>query len=193
MKPPVAPSAAAKPWKLEQAAQVVRSGGVIAYPTEAVFGLGCDPENEQAVRRILDLKQRPVEKGVILIAADQRQLAPYLLPIRKEHQQQLDEYWPGPVTCVLPASDRAPKWITGGRPSIAVRVTAHPVVSALCQRAGMPLVSTSANKAGREPLRDAASVRKSLGHALDHIVNAPVGDLAEPTRIIDLASGKTLR
>lgn len=179
--------------RLEEAARALQQGGVIAYPTEAVFGLGCDPLNEAAVMRILEIKRRAVEKGVILIAADRRQLMPYIGLLDDEMNAKLDEVWPGPVTCVVPAGDRAPDWITGGRPGIAVRVTAHPVAAALCRQARMPIVSTSANRAGEPPLRTASAVAQSLGADLDHVVDAPVGELDQPTTILDISSGQTLR
>lgn len=180
-------------WQLKQAAQTVRDGGVIAYPTEAVYGLGCDPLNSQAVLRLLALKQRPMAKGLILIAADQAQLAPYMAPLSNEQQAKLDATWPGPVTWLVPARTETPRWLRGQYDSIAVRVTSHPLASALCRELGHALVSTSANPAGKTPARTSLKVRQYFGDQLDFVLSGPLGDQAAPTEIRELTSGKIIR
>lgn len=173
---------------------IIRKGGVIAYPTEAVWGLGCDPWNSEAVRRILELKSRPVDKGLILVAASIEQVRFLLTPLSEELQQQAISHWPGPVTCLIPDINRqTPDWVRGSHSSIAVRVSEHPVVKALCDSAGMPLVSTSCNPAGQEPARDAAQVRCYFNNQLDYIVPGELGGNQKPSRIIDIVSGKQLR
>lgn len=169
-------------------------GGIFAYPTEAVFGLGCDPDNEQAVMKILALKQRPVEKGVILIASNYSQLLPYVKDdaIPMDRRTEIVSSWPGPNTWLLPKSDKAPDWITGGSPLIAVRVTAHPVVRALCDFLGKPLVSTSANLAGHEPARTVAEVEQEFGGKVQ-IIQAQVGEQAQPTQIRHGLTGQVIR
>ncbi len=166
---------------------------MIAYPTEAVFGLGCDPLEYQAVQRILDLKRRDAAKGLILIASRFEQLLPFIAPLDSAQRLSLDASWPGPVTWVVPAAPHTPFWLTGGRKTIAVRVSAHPRVRELCELCGMALVSTSANKSGAPPARSALQVRNSLGSDVDYIVPGPVGGLTRPTEIRDLVSGKILR
>lgn len=175
------------------AVRALRARGLIAYPTEAVFGLGCDPNDEAAVLRLLAAKHRRVEKGLILAAADLDQLLPYITPLDAVRTERLRDTWPGPVTWLVPASDRCPTWIRGRHSAVAVRVSAHPVVRDLCRRFGGPIVSTSANRAGREPARDARSVRRAFGPVLDAIVNAPVGGAEKPSEIRDLASGRIIR
>src|SRR5690606_18310794 len=147
-----------------EAATALRSGGVIAYPTEAVWGLGCDPRNEAAVLRLLALKQREVDKGLILVGASEAQLTPYIdmLALDAAQRAAVLASWPGPHTWIVPASTQAPAWITGTHTGIAVRVSAHPTVIALCDAFGGALVSTSANRAG-EP---APSRRDALDPAL---------------------------
>lgn len=181
------------PWKLREAARCVRSGGLIAYPTEAVYGLGCDPLNEVAMANLLELKQRPVEKGVILIAADFEQLRPYVKTLPQEQMQRVLESWPGPNTWLLPVADDLPRWLSGSHSTLAVRVTGHPVAAALCRACGTPLVSTSANRSGQRPARSALQVRLKLRPGVDCIVHAPLGGNPAPSTIRDALTGRTLR
>lgn len=181
-------------WLLLHAAErAVRSGGLIAYPTEAVYGLGCDPRHEVAVRRLLALKRRPASKGLILIAAGYAQLAPFLQPLRPEDCARLAATWPGPATWLVPARPDTPRWLRGRHDTLAVRVTAHPVAAALCQLCGHPLVSTSANRSGRPPARTALAVRRQLGQALDYLLPGPTGGAVQPTAIRDLRTQQLLR
>jgi len=180
-------------WQLRQAARIIHAGGLIAYPTEAVYGLGCDPLNAAAVQRLLTLKQRPMGKGLILIASDLDQLRPFLLPLSTADEAILHATWPGPVTWLLPARPETPRWLRGMHDTLAVRVTAHPLAAALCRQLGHPLVSTSANRSGQTPARSPLAVRRQLGSALELIVSGHLGNQARPTSIHDLASGRILR
>ena len=179
--------------ELQRAAQVVRSGGVIAYPTEAVFGLGCDPLNAEAVERVIAIKGRSAAKGLILIAADPRQLEPFIQPLPLERREQILASWPGPVTWVLPARPEIPEQLTGGRPTLAVRVTAHPLAAALCRACDTPLVSTSANFSGEPPATSADQVQQRLGELVDYVVNGECGPQKRPSTIRDGLSGAVLR
>lgn len=180
---------------LETVLPALRSGAVIAYPTEAVWGLGCDPANATAVTRLLALKQRPVEKGMILVAADPAQLEGWvqLDALPADRRQAVLQSWPGANTWIVPAGDRAPRWITGIHSGIAVRVSAHPLVSALCRAWGGPLVSTSANLAGQPPARERAQLDPALLEKLDGLLDGPTGGLAQPTPIRVASSGEVLR
>lgn len=171
------------------------AGELLAYPTEAVFGLGCDPRNEKAVQKLLELKQRPLEKGVILLAADYSQLVAYVadLKIPQDKRFSVFSHWPGPITLVLPASERTPKWLTGGRDTIAVRVTAHEPARQLCKAMGSAIVSTSANVTGEAPLTTASAVREAFGEQIAWVMDAPVGHLATPTKIIDPLTNSVVR
>ena len=179
--------------RLNAAARVVQAGGLIAYPTEAVYGLGCNPRNKQAVQRLLTLKRRPMHKGLILIAADFAQLAPFLQPLSPADQAPLAATWPGPHTWLIPARADAPQWLRGRHDTLAVRVTAHPLVAALCRVCGHPLVSTSANFNCRPPARTALAVRRQLGMAIDYLLSGPTGGAAKPTEIRDLRTGQRVR
>ena len=145
-------------WKLREAARCFHRGGLIAYPTEAVYGLGCDPLDSAAVERLLRLKDRPVAKGLILIAADFAQLLPFVRQLPPDLMQPVFDSWPGPNTWLLPARKDTPAWLTGCHDSLAVRVTAHPIAGALCRACRSPLVSTSANLSRRPPARTGLQV-----------------------------------
>ncbi len=179
--------------KLRLACTALRVGGVIAYPTEAVWGLGCEPRNEAAVERLLALKRRDWRKGLILVAADFAQLEPFVQLPSRTAQKRAFSTWPGPATWVFPASDHTPMWISGERNSVAIRVSAHPVVQALCRAYGGPIVSTSANREGRPPARSATQVRLAFPRGLDALVPGALGGQAAPTTIRDVTSGLILR
>ncbi|WP_370546272.1 L-threonylcarbamoyladenylate synthase type 1 TsaC [Edwardsiella tarda] len=172
----------------------LRQQRVIAYPTEAVFGLGCDPDSESAVQALLDLKQRPWDKGLILIAADYQQLLPYVCDeaLQGERRTAVFAQWPGPVTWVMPARDDTPRWLTGRFSTLAVRVSAHPMVQQLCRAYGKPLVSTSANLSGLAPCRSASEVREQFG-ARFPVLDAAVGGRQNPSEIRDALSGELFR
>ena len=177
--------------KIRHAADVIRAGGVVGYPTEAVYGLGCDPGNDDAVHRILTLKRRRESAGLILIAADARQLIGWIDPTDAE-SRHLHGGDAG-VTWVVTAGPLTPRWITGGRPTVATRITRHPPAAALCRAADMPIVSTSANRRGRPPARDALGVRRAFGADIDYLLTGPTGGRARPSEIRDARSGVILR
>ncbi len=179
-------------WRLSQAVRHLRRGGVIAYPTEGVFGLGCDPCREGAVAEILELKGRPAAKGMILIAADFDQLLPFVSVPPAAVLARILASWPGPVTWILPAAPRVPAWLTGGRSTLACRVTDHPVAARLCRAFGRPLVSTSANPTGRPPARSLLQVRRYFGRRV-LMIPGPLGRLEGPTPIYDALTGCCLR
>lgn len=179
------------PPRLQQVRAHIRAGGVLAYPTESCFGLGCAPDDARGLRHLLRLKGRPNHKGMIVIAADVAQLLPYLVPLSRETRQKLARYWPGPYTFLLPASRKVLPLLRGQHRTLAVRVTAHPVARALCRAVG-PLVSTSANRAGQVALRQARACRAAFA---DEVMVWPgqVGARRLPSTIIDFASGRVLR
>ncbi len=171
----------------------LKQSGVIAYPTEAVFGLGCNPFDAQAVHQILDLKKRSISKGLILIAADWKQLAPLLLIPNETVLKKMLATWPGPATWIIPAQPWIPRWLKGCHDSLAVRVTGHPVASGLCRAFGGPLVSTSANIAGLQPAKNPLQIRCRFGHSKVLIVPGALGKEKQTSRIIDAVSGRVIR
>ncbi len=182
-------------FDIPQAVAALRRGGVIAYPTEAVWGLGCDPFNAIAVRRLLRIKQRDECKGLILVSADLAQIASFIdldaLPM--ERLKAVRATWPGPYTWVLPCPSRVPEWLRGAHPTIALRISAHRRVAALCNAFGGPIVSTSANLAGREPARTIDALDPALLAQIDGLLDGITGGLETPTPIRDAASGTVLR
>ncbi|MES0873077.1 L-threonylcarbamoyladenylate synthase [Sinimarinibacterium thermocellulolyticum] len=180
------------PWHLRRALDALADGGVIACPTEAVWGLSCDPLDRHAVLRLLDLKQRDWRKGLILVAAAFDDLPDFVELPSHNAMKRATATWPGPATWIFPAAPDAPRWLTGEHDGIAVRVTAHPLLRALCERFG-PLVSTSANRSGRPPARSITEVRLQFRDTLDAIVPGALGGLAKPTTIRDVQTGHILR
>jgi len=178
-----------------QAVSLLQEGEVLAYPTEAVYGLGCLPRLKESVYRILSLKKRPVEKGLILVAATMEQLKP-LLDLRQIKEKRLADIlktWPGPYTWVFPATEQVPHWITGSHHSVAVRLSAHPVVQALCLGLGSPIVSTSANVATEPPLGDLELLRQVFSGKISGVVAGDLGGLGQPTSVQDAITNRILR
>jgi L-threonylcarbamoyladenylate synthase len=180
------------PWQLREARRCLDRGDVLAYPTEAVYGLGCDPLNAAAVMRLVALKQRPLEAGLILIAADFTQIEPFVAPLPAPVRRRVFASWPGPVTWLLPARPDVPTWLRGRHATLAVRITAHPGSRALCRTFGGALVSTSANPHGRPPARTALQVQRYFGAKIA-VVPGPLGNRPRPSEIRDAATGRVLR
>ncbi len=178
---------------INEAVKILRNGGVIAYPSESVYGLGCDPGNTESIKRLLALKQRQRDKGLILIASDFAQLAPYLIDIDERLQQRVMRSWPGPATWLWPARENVSRWLRGQHDTLAVRVSAHPLAAKLCQQFGGALISTSANPAQNSPARSAQQVRNLFGGNLDYILEGRTGGGAAPTEIRDILSGSVVR
>ncbi len=178
-----------------QAAVALRQAGVIAYPTEGVWGLGCNPFDEAAVLRLLAIKQRAVEKGMILIAGSLTQLDAIVdwSRLSEVRRSVVINSWPGPNTWVVPAQLRVPRWITGSHDSVAVRVTDHPDVIALCAAFDGPLVSTSANFSSLAPARTRDTLDPALLAIIDGVLVGETAGLSRPTMIRDARSGETLR
>ncbi len=178
---------------IRRAAEIMASGGVIAYPTEAVWGLGCDPLNEQAVQRLLSLKSRPVEKGLILITGQMAHFNSVFADLPESQVEKLTSTWPGPTTWLVPDQWHIPEWVKGEFTSVALRVTNHPLVAALTEQFGGPIISTSANPTTKPPAISKLRVHQYFGDELDYIVPGKLGGLDKPSKIIDLATDRILR
>ena len=181
-------------WQVKQAANRMLSGEVLAYPTEAVWGLGCDPENQAATMRLLEIKNRPVHKGLILVAGSAVQVEFLLDALTPAQRKKILATWPGPTTWLIPDDGAMiPWWIKGDHSSVAVRVSAHPLVASLCMAFGGPIVSTSANKAGQPPAKTALKVVKQMGWEIDGLLYGSLGSERSPSRILDLLSDAVVR
>lgn len=180
------------PWALNRLARAVSAGAVIAYPTDTIWGLGCDPFNADSVARILQIKQRPVEKGLILLASRIEQCESFI-ELESGQREMLLLPRTTPTTWLVGASKLCPWWIRGSHATVAIRLTDHPLLQYLCDRLHSPLVSTSANRAGRATVRNALQARRQFADELDFIVSGYQAGSGRPSEIKSLASGTTLR
>ncbi|MEH6625461.1 MAG: Sua5/YciO/YrdC/YwlC family protein [Motiliproteus sp.] len=181
-------------WYIKQAVRALRHGGVIAYPTEAVWGLGCDPWDRKAVMRLLTIKQRAVEKGLILVAADISQLGPLGQNLSESERSLISSSGDIPTTWLIPDPDMIiPNWIKGIHKDVAIRVSTHSGVKSLCKSYGGMLVSTSANRSGDEAAHSLWQVRCALGQDIDYILPGKLGGCARPSEIRALRGGNILR
>ncbi|MFD1383333.1 L-threonylcarbamoyladenylate synthase [Rhodanobacter aciditrophus] len=174
-------------------ADIIRQGGVVAYPTEAVWGLGCDPFNEQAVQQILTLKSRPMEKGLILITGHESQLTPWQYMLPAEQFARLIAKTERPTSWVVPDTQITPAWVRGQHPSVAIRLSQHEPVQALCHAYQGAIVSTSANPAGLEPAISKEKVIAYFSDKLDAIFDQPLGQASKPSQVLDLMTGQQFR
>ncbi|MCW9047487.1 MAG: L-threonylcarbamoyladenylate synthase [Gammaproteobacteria bacterium] len=177
--------------QIEQAAKIIKDGGVISYPTESVFGLGCDPLNESAVKRILHLKKRPIDKGLIIVAGDIKQLAPYIDISAKEKQKILSEK--SVTTWLVNKSPFTPSWVSGKHKKVAVRVSKHPLIIKLCQLINQPLISTSANPSGSSPAITSQQSNQYFSSNVDLYIDYQSIRSGQPTQIKDITSDTVIR
>ncbi len=178
---------------IQKAVDAIKKGLLIAYPTEAIYGLGCDPFNEEAVHTLIALKKRDPKKGLVLVASDWRHIDPLIEPLEPAAQMQVEMDWPGHTTYVFPKGRFAPRWICGDHNSIAIRISAHPIVKQLCDTAGQAIVSTSANHEGFPPIRDLRALKLYFGDELACIVPGELGGEINPSSIVDAVTGERLR
>ncbi len=183
------------PFNIEQGVHALKQGKIIAYPTEAVFGLGCDPQNEKALLALLELKKRTPNKGMILIASDVEQIIPYIdiSQVPKDKWKAIQQSWPGPFTFVFPATKAVHALVKGQYTTVAVRVTAHMVAKHLCEAFGGAIVSTSANISQDSPLRTAQAVYDLFAKNIAGVVAGNVGELLKPTSIQNAVTDEIYR
>ena len=175
------------------AVERLQAGLVIAYPTEAVFGLGCDPANESAVRKLLLLKGRHESAGLVLIASEFSQLKPWIAEVKEALVKKAMQTWPGPVTWLFPRAEGVPDYVAGKHKTVAVRITAHEPSRKLCTAFGSALISTSANHTSAEPARSAEEVQSYFGSGIAGILAGDLGSGDNPSEIRDLVSSKIIR
>lgn len=175
------------------AVEQLRAGQIIAYPTEAVYGLGCDPANEAAIRRLLALKGRPESAGFVLIASEFSQLLPWVSKLEESLIAKAMQTWPGPITWLFPRAADTPDYVAGTHDTIAVRITAHEPSRVLCDAFGSALISSSANHRAARPARSAAEVEAYFGDQIAGTLTGPLGGSERPSEIRDLATGTVIR
>jgi len=178
---------------IQTAVTSLRQGKVIAYPTEAVYGFGCDPFNIHAVSEILRIKGRGIEKGFILVASNWEQVEHLVDPIEPAALARVFSTWPGPNTWLFPANDQVPHWIRGRFPNVAIRISDHPIIQKLCDTFGGPLVSTSANKMGYPATRDYRTTLMTFGDQVDFIIEGETGKRLRETAIANAVTGEVIR
>jgi len=179
--------------KTRLASRILLRGGIIAYPTEGVWGLGCLPWNEQGASRILQIKRRSESKGMILVAAKITQLSDYLEGLAQDQLDLLAESWPGAVTWLVPDNGAAPGWIVGDHDTVALRVSAHPVIQSICTQTNSELISTSANFAGKAPAQNSLQIRRNFGGSLDYIYPGELSQPGKPSEIRRLLDNCVVR
>jgi len=170
----------------------LRSGGLIAYPTRASYGLGCLPDHPLALRRLMRLKHRPTHKGMIVVSDQKKRLRNLMGPLSTEQHHALSEKWPGNWTWLVPASKKVLPLLRGKNQSIALRVDSYPAVKTLCHRLETALVSTSANRSGHQPIRSFREILHRFGHRLT-VIKGKCQKGARASTIADLHSRKILR
>lgn len=179
--------------QIKNAVDNLRQGKIIAYPTEAIYGLGCDPFNQAAVDRLLKIKNRPEEKGFILIADNWQRVENLVKPIDKTLLKKILSTWPNHITWIFPASSKTPEWIRGAHTTIAIRITSFPVAKKLCEMFEKPIISTSANIEGTKPLKTEKEVKKIFKNQIDYIIDAPVGNHEKPSEMREALTGNVIR
>lgn len=176
---------------VNEALPLIQQGGIVAYPTEAVYGLGCDPFNCAAVEALCELKGREIGKGLILIIDNWSQLFSLTAPITDEQLARVKATWPGFTTWIFPKALSLPSWITGDHDSIAIRMSQHPIARALAT--DNPIISTSANLSGYPPATTGEQVVEQFPNGIDAIVTGALGSELKPSPIYDILSGQQLR
>ena len=182
------------PWAINRLSKAVGNGAVIAYPTDTIWGFGCHPRLASSAIKILNIKQRPVDKGLILLSSRFEYCKPYIDPKLSEEQINLiNQKYQNPTTWLVPAAKSCPIWLTGGFPTVALRITDHPFVEALCNDIHSPIVSTSANRHRRSTIRNALQARRQFGEEVDYIVNGFNTGTNRASEIKLLTTGNTTR
>ncbi len=176
---------------ISDALTILNQGKILAYPTEAVYGLGCCPFDQKAVGHLASLKGRSLDQGFILLISDWTQLDPLIQVQPSFVMDRVRATWPGPVTWIFPKSEIVPDWISGKHGGVAIRMTAHPIARALCSVG--PIVSTSANRSGMTPAVDERSIRAQFSEGIDACLVGDLGGALQPSEIHDLLTGKQVR
>lgn len=179
----------ASPAEVERAAGVLRAGGLVAFPTETVYGLGADASNREAVERLYRVKGRPADHPVIIHFDSLERALAWARDVPEEAGILARRFWPGPLTLILKGSEKAKPFVTGGQPSVGVRVPSHPVAQALLKAFGGGVAAPSANRFGRISPTTAAHVREDLGSDVDLVLEGGPSEVGIESTIVDLSQG----
>ena len=171
---------------LEEAAKWIRTGGLVALPTDTLYGLAADPFRADAVARVFTVKGRAEGHALPLIAADADQIAARLSPLSPVAERLAAKFWPGPLTLLIPAPAALARDVTGGTGRVAVRVPAHDIARAICRAADRPITATSANRSGQPATADPAEVERALGGDIDLLIDTGPTRGGPPSTIVDV-------
>lgn len=172
------------------AVQIIRNGGVVAFPTETYYGLAVDPANESALRDLYRLKQRESEKPVLVLIDNSNSLGSVVSDVPDVYRPLMAKYWPGPLTLIFPAKKTLPSLLTGHTDTVGVRVSPHPVAAALVQTMGKAITATSANLSGNNPARSAGEVKSIFGNRIDYILDGGETAGGRCSTLVGLKDGK---
>jgi len=156
--------------KIEQAAALIRKGGVVAFPTETYYGLAVDPFNEKALQRLFTLKQRSASKPILTLVNTPEQLYLLVSAIPEQYRLLMDRFWPGPLTLIFPAQNDVSTILTGGTKTVGARISSNPIARLLVEKCDGPITATSANLSGIRPASSPSKVRQQFADQLDMIV-----------------------
>ncbi|HWX40602.1 MAG TPA: L-threonylcarbamoyladenylate synthase [Blastocatellia bacterium] len=176
------------PELIERAAQVIRDGGLVAFPTETVYGLGADAMNERAVRRIFEAKGRPADNPLIVHVADREMLSTVAAQISSRAERLIQHFWPGPLTLVLKRGPEVALSVSAGLETVAVRMPRSKVALQLLESAGRPIAAPSANASGRLSPTSAQHVLEDLGGKIDIVLDAGPANIGIESTVLDLTS-----
>lgn len=182
------------PWAINRLSHSIEQGAVIAYPGDTIWGFGCHPLLKDSVERIFRIKRRSSSKGLILLSSDLGFCLPYVSEdLTLDQIKQIQQSQAQPTTWLIPASQHCPSWLRGGFSTIAVRITQHPFIKALCTELESPIVSTSANLSGKTTIRNSTQARRLFSSQLDTIVSGYQPGTGRPSEIKSLVSGDIIR
>ncbi|SHO45501.1 L-threonylcarbamoyladenylate synthase [Desulfopila aestuarii] len=171
---------------IRRAVEAIRSGQVVAVPTETYYGLAVDPCNQMALQELFTLKKRPQHKPILVLISRLEQLEKFAATIPLPYLSLIDCYWPGPLTLVFPARPEISDILTGGTGTIGIRLTPHPVACRIIEQLGGPITATSANLSSHEPARTARQVKDYFGDRLGWIIDGGPADEGLGSTVVNI-------
>ncbi|MBT4482344.1 MAG: threonylcarbamoyl-AMP synthase [Candidatus Latescibacteria bacterium] len=177
---------------IEEAVNVLKNGGIVVYPTETVYGIGCDPFNRIAYERVQHLKGRNNNKQMLLLACSLSQVEHFTGRLADIPRRLAHEFWPGPLTMVIKPRNEMPVYLYGDSGGVAFRITSHPIAAALSRNFGCPITSTSANMTGKPTVGTYEEALNMFGKDVSIVIKNHIPLNGTPSTVIDLTSGKPL-